>query len=187
MDEYSKKVYKQIIDAYGRIIYTYQSYIEMSNFLRRMNDIIKLIRIILSALMTGSFLTLLFGNYKYIIQIGTIFSIILLIINLYYKESNYQEKINIYNCASNDLWLIKEEYINLLIDFELYDILQVQNIRNELTYKLDAIYRKYPKTSNFCFKIAGFRMKKKKIHTFESEEFAQILPSFILNNNSDNS
>lgn len=181
MDEYSKKLYMQIVETYGRILYTYQSYIEMSNFLKKMNDIIKLLRIILSTLMTGSFLTLLFANYKYIIQMGTILSIVLLAINLYYKESNFQEKINIYNCASNDLWLIKEEYISLLIDFEHYNTLQIQNMRNELTHKLDAIYRKYLKTSNFCFKIARFRIRKKEIHTFAYKEFAQIMPSFLLN------
>ncbi|MGN0245175.1 MAG: SLATT domain-containing protein [Lachnospiraceae bacterium] len=181
MKEYTKKLYLQIVESYGRILYTYQCYLEMVNIINKINIMIKRSRIILSAIMTGSFFTSIFGDSRFVLVVGTSFSIILLAINLYYKDAQYQDDINKFTCASNDLWLIKEKYLCLLTDFDQYELSQLKNKRDILINDTDQIYRKYSKTNNLAFIIARYKIKRKEVHKFEDGEFLQLLPTYLNN------
>ena len=56
MEKSRKKLYRQISDAVGNVIYTYSAHWIIVNRLKKRQTIIKVVQIILTALSTGGFL-----------------------------------------------------------------------------------------------------------------------------------
>lgn len=123
----------QMREAYGRVVYTYTSHLKMMNRLTRKNQIIKYIQIALSAISTGGFIGAIITNETVLTFIGGIFSTALLAINLFFKDFNLLAEINQHRTASDELWLIRENYISLLTDFEL--LCETEIMKKEILYR----------------------------------------------------
>ena len=152
----------QIREAYGRIVYTYTTHLKRMNRLDKNNRYIKYAQIFLSAISTGGFLGSMITNQFIMTCIGGIFSTALLFLNLYFKDFNLAEDSKQHRIASDNMWLIREQYISLLTDFEVLSEDDIIATRDELQKLTFEVYNKSPKTDAKSYSVAQKPSKPKR-------------------------
>ena len=173
------KLYRQLEEAYGRILYTYTCHNKMIGRLETKNKRIKGAKIILSALSSGGIFILLFQDENLLKIASAIFSTLLLTINLYYKDFSLVDEVEEHRKTSDKLWLIREKYTSLMTDFQTITIEQIRNERNRLQEEIYEIYSCSPKTDKKSYKEAQKALKVEEEQYFSIEELNQILPSYL--------
>ncbi|MHC1692232.1 MAG: SLATT domain-containing protein [Sphaerochaetaceae bacterium] len=174
--QHNEALKTQIREAYGRIVYTYTTHLKKMNRLDKNNRCIKYTQIGLSAISTGGFLGSIITNQVVMTFIGGIFSTVLLFTNLYFKDFNLAEESKQHRIAADNLWLIREQYISLLTDFDAFsenDIIAKRDDLQKLTFE---IYNKSPKTDVKSYKAAQRALKFEEEQFFAPEEIDKILP-----------
>ena len=156
MENTKKKLMRQISDAAGNVLYTYEAHWAIVNRLKTRQAFLKIIQICLTALSTGGFLA----------------SAIALSLNLYSLNFNLPTDIKSHSDAANDLWDVREAYKSLLCDFEELSNEEIRTKRDQITQKVSQINKKYPGTDNEAFSKA---QKNIKNYMFEEGESARVL------------
>ncbi|ETA80436.1 SLATT domain-containing protein [Youngiibacter fragilis] len=169
----------QIREAYGRIVYTYTTHLKKMNRLDKNNRYIKYAQILLSAISTGGFLGSLITNQLVMTCIGGIFSTVLLFLNLYFKDFNLIEESKQHRIASDNLWLIREQYISLLTDFDVLSEDDIIAKRDELQKLTFEVYNKSPKTDAKSYSDAQKALKTEEEQFFTPEEIDKMLPAHL--------
>lgn len=169
----------QIREAYGRIVYTYTTHLKKMNRLDKNNRYIKYAQILLSAISTGGFLGSLITNQFVMTCIGGIFSTALLFLNLYFKDFNLAEESKQHRIASDNIWLIREQYISLLTDFDVLSEDDIIAKRDELQKLTFEVYNKSPKTDAKSYSDAQRALKTEEEQFFTPEEIDKMLPSHL--------
>lgn len=173
---YEDKLYNQIEDAFGKLVYTYTTQIIHASRLNNRNQWIKWAQIILSAVSTGGFIGTLISNQIVLIWVGGICSTALLVLTSYLKDvdlaSTYKKHLEI----SNQLWSIREEYISLLTDFANLSTDKIVQKRDELQNKTATIYTSAPMTDNKSYAQAQEALKKNEAQFFTRDELNKMLP-----------
>ncbi len=178
-DSHDYKIESQIREAFGRVTYTQTCHIKLSGRLEKLNERLKMSQIIISALTTGSFLVTIVSNEKVSAIIGAVLSVILLIINTYMKNFNLVEQAKVHQKTSDLLWKIREEYVSLLVDFDVLSVQDVMNKRDELQERTSEIYSNSPKTDYKSYKAAQKALKTEEEQTFSEKEIDVMLPNSI--------
>lgn len=80
------KLESQIREAYGRVTYTQTSHDKFINRVVKLDDRIKVWKIILSAVTTSGFVVAIFSDDKVASILGAVVSLALLILNTYTKN-----------------------------------------------------------------------------------------------------
>ncbi len=176
---HKKALLVQIREAYGRVVYTYTSHIKMMNRLTKRNKKIKYTQIALSAVSTGGFIGAVITNETILTVIGGIFSTILLAINLFFKDFNLTEEIKQHQVASDNLWLIREEYISLLTDFCILTEAEIITKRDDLQKRTYELYKQSPKTDAKSYSDAQKALKTEEEQFFTEAELDKILPEHL--------
>ena len=169
----------QTREAYGRIVYTYTTHLKKMNRLDKNNRDIKYAQILLSAISTGGFLGSLITNQFVMICIGGIFSTALLFLNLYFKDFNLAEESKQHRIASDNIWLIREQYISLLTDFDVLSEDDIIAKRDELQKLTFEVYNKSPKTDAKSYSDAQKALKTEEEQFFTPEEIDKMLPAHL--------
>lgn len=169
----------QIKEAYGRIVYTYTTHLKKVELLKKHLKCIKYGQIVLSAISSGGFLASLISNKQILNIVGGICAVILLCVNLFFKNFNMEEEIKQHTIASNQLWLVREKYISLMTDFEVLDNKEIVKIRDSLQNETYQIYENTPKTDSKSYKKAQKALKEEEEQFFTNEELNQMLPSHL--------
>ena len=169
----------QIREAYGRVVYSYTTHLKMMNRLVSKNTKIHYIQIILSAISTGGFIGAIITNEAVLTCVGGLFSTILLAVNLFFKEFNLLAEINQHREASDELWMVREDYISLLTDFEILNKTEIMERRNSLQKRTYEIYKKGPKTDKKSYALARKALKADDEQFFTSDELDKILPEHL--------
>jgi len=177
--EYLEKLRTQIREAYGRVVYTYTTHLYFMNNLKDKLKCIKYFQILLSAISTGGFLATIIINEIALSWISGLVSVALLIVNLYFKDFNLSEDIKRHQVASDRLWIMREEYISLLTDFDVLSIAQITAKREELQVNVAEIYSTSPKTDKKSYKQAQLALKNEEEQFFKSEEIDRLLPEHL--------
>lgn len=172
------KLESQIREAYGRVVYTQTCHDKIVKRLKSYDDNVKIGQIILSALTTGSFLMIIFGEDKSAI-FGAFISVILFILNTLSKNFKFVEMAKSHQSAADFLWKIREEYVSLLTDFELLSIEDIMSKRDELQNKTYEVYSTTPRTDYKSYKEAQKSLKTEEEQTFSDYEIDVMLPSAI--------
>lgn len=180
------KLESQIREAYGRIVYTLTCHNKIIQRILSKNERIKVWQIILSALTTGSFLAIFLSNENIASIIGATISIILLVLNSYTKNFDLVETAQNHQKAADALWIIREEYVSLLTDFELLEVSEIMNKRDELQSRTADIYAQSPRTDYKSFIEAQKALKTEEEQTFSEEEIDVMLPNSIMRKNRNN-
>lgn len=173
---YKDALKTQIREAYGRIVYTYTTHLKKMNRLDRNNRLIKHTQILLSAISTGGFLGSMITNQFFLTCIGGTFSTALLLLNLYFKEFNHAEDSKRHRIASDNIWIIRKQYISLLTDFETLsgnDILAKRDILQKQTFE---VYNTSPKTDAKSYRDAQKALKSEEEQFFTPDEIDKMLP-----------
>ena len=173
------KLESQLREAYGKIVYTYTCHNKKATRLLKLNDNIKVWQIVLSALSTGGFITTIIFNDTLVKIIGAVISFLLVIVNSYTKNFNLVGEANEHIKTANLLWKIREEYISLLIDFEILSVEEIMVKRDELRNRTFEVYSSSLSTDKKSYKEAQKSLKTEEEQTFSEKEIDVMLPSSI--------
>ncbi|HBJ1646815.1 TPA: SLATT domain-containing protein [Clostridium botulinum] len=173
------KLESQIREAYGRVTYTQTCHEKKIKRLLVTNENIKIAQIVLSAMTTGSFVVTLISDEKISAIVGSSLSLILLILNAYVKNFNLTEMVQEHQKASDLLWKIREEYVSLLIDFEVLNMDEIMEKRDELQNRTAEVYSNSPRTDSKSYKEAQKALKTEEEQTFSEKEIDVMLPNSI--------
>lgn len=178
-ESYRYKLESQIREAYGKVLYTMTAHEKQAKTLRLVDNIIKIIQIVLSALTTGSFLTSVIYDKQVASIIGAILSFVLLVFNLYTKNFTLIEDAKEHENAGNLLWKVREEYISLLTDFEVLEDQEIVMKRDELQNRVYEIYSITPRTNAQSYKKAQIAIKDQAEQSFTEKELNDVLPDAL--------
>lgn len=178
------KLESQLREAYGRVLYTQTAHNKIVHRLLKRNNNIKVGQIILSAVTTGSFISLFAKEFFTIATtIGGICSLLLLILNSFAKNFELVETAQKHRIASDALWKIREEYVTVLTDFEELDANQIREKRDELQERTSKVYEESPSTDEKSYKAAQKALKTQEEQTFSEEEIDSMLTNSIRRKN----
>jgi hypothetical protein len=177
------KLESQIRESFGRVVYTQTCHDKIIHRLLWRNEVIKIWQIFLSALTTSSFLIMVFSEEKISGIIGALLSLVLLILNTYTKNSNLIEQGQQHQQAADQLWVIREEYVSLLTDFELLNVQEIRQKRDDLLSRTASIYASSPRTDKKSYKETQRALKTEEEQTFSENEIDIMLANSIRRNN----
>ncbi|MCU5403828.1 SLATT domain-containing protein [Bacillus cereus] len=177
------KLESQIREAYGRLVYTFTCHNKIIQRLLSHNNRLKVWQIVLSSLTTGSFLATILTDAKIASAIGAFISVILLILNAYTKNFDLVETAQSHQKAADALWIIREEYVSLLTDFELLDVSKIMERRDDLQNRTAEIYAQSPRTDAKSYTAAQKALKTDEEQTFSDKEIDMMLPNSIRREN----
>ncbi len=179
--EHREKLYIQIRESYGRIVYSYTTHLKRGNHLHTNDQCIRISQIVLSAISTGGFLGAIIsiGNQQIFTVIGGLFSTVLLALNLYLKNYSLLEEIKRHQNTAIDLWKIREDYISLLTDFQSLPIDTIISKRDALQNTAYEIYKSSPLTNRKSYIEAQKALKFEEEQFFTHEEIDKILPAHL--------
>ena len=168
----------QLRECFGRVVYSHKTHEKNAEILVKRLRLIQLAQIVLSALITGSFIIRIFGFGIEATVIGVIMSALLLSLNLYIKDQNLSELIQKHKKAAIEIWLIRERYQSLLTDLVMgnYSLDRILTERDVLMTELQSAYRAAPSTSSRAYKKAQQALKHAEDMTFSDEEINAFLP-----------
>lgn len=172
MEKSRKKLYRQISDAVGNVIYTYSAHWIIVNRLKKRQTRIKVMQIILTALSTGGFLASIIAGIPCLSWLGGLTSAVALALNLYSLNFNLPADIKSHTDAANALWEVRELYKSLIVDFEDLTNEEIRTQRDRITQIISQINKQYPGTDSKAFSEA---QKNLKNYMFEDEESAKLL------------
>jgi len=144
----------QLRECFGRVVYSHKTHEKCTDILLSRLSKIKLWQIILSAIITGGFIAIVFGAGKIGSIIGVLTSTVLLVLNVYTKNYDLGELAQKHKQAANDLWLIREKYLSLLTDLAIGNrpIEEFKEVRDRLLDDLHGIYSGAPSTTFQAYK-----------------------------------
>lgn len=176
---YKEKLYNQLEEAYGKVVYTYTTHIIQAGRIQKNNRQIKWAHIILSAISTGGFFGTIVSNQIIITWIGAICSTALLVLTAYFKDMDLSEKQSEHLNTSNQLWVIRENYLCLLTDFWELETSDVVAKRDQLQKETAQIYSVAPITDSKSYSLAQESLKEKESQYFSRDELNKMLPQSL--------
>ena len=172
----------QIRECFGRVAYSHKTHEKQAEILANKDKFWKCIQIILSVVVSGTFLATLndlFNCEKLWVFLGTILSIMLAAINLLFNNFNYGKESQKHKDIAVKLWNIRETYISLIADLMAKSIVVESAIkkRDDLQSELMDIYKNAPQTSKKAYAEAQKALKLNEELTFSSSELDMLLPN----------
>ena len=176
---HKEKLLSQIREAHGKVAYTERAQVEQYLYLEKLNKRIKYAQIALSAISTGGFIGAVVSNEVIAVWIGGIFAVLLLAINLFYKDFNIASDMSRHRKSSDDLWSVREQYVSLLTDFDSLSESEIVQKRDKLQSKTADIYKESPKTDSKIFKKVQTALKINEEQFFSNDELDKLLPAHL--------
>jgi hypothetical protein len=168
----------QLRENYGRVVYSHKTHEKCADILLSRLSKIKVLQIVLSAVTTAGFLSVIFDKTYIGVIIGGIVSVTLLTINAYTKDHDLGSLAQKHKQSANDLWLIREKYMSLLVDVAMGErpLEMLQSERDKLVEQLHEIYGGAPATTYQAYQRAQQALKQYEDMTFSDEEIDAFLP-----------
>ena len=180
--DYRKKLYSQIQEEYGKLVYTYTCHFKMADRLSKRNFWIKWGQIGLSAISTGGFLGVLISNEQILLWAGGLCSTALLALTSYLKDKDISTEKTDHIKTANKLWKVREKYLSLLTDFDEISIEEIVRKRDELLDESSGIYCAAPLTDGKSYAAAQAALKTNEEQFFTQEELNKMLPAHLRKN-----
>lgn len=175
-DNHRAKLKSQLIDAHGRIEYTYTQHHIIANRLLKKHHFLKVAEIILTAISTVGFLATVIRNQAALAWIGGSGSALALGITLYTKDFNLDIEARKHKDAADSLWRVRENYKSLIADFEALSDEEIRSKRDALIEMVADVNEKYPGTDDKSFEKARKDLKEDEKQTFHPGEAERFLP-----------
>lgn len=173
---YDATLYNQIEEAYGKVVYSYTTQVIHASRLYKRYQSLKWWQLILSAISTGGFLGTVITKEVFLTWIGGICSTLLLILTAYFKDSNLSDIYQKHLETSNQLWLLREQYLSLLTDFPELSREDVVHRRDNLQERVAKVYDEAPLTDQESYALAQKALKEDESQFFSREELNKMLP-----------
>ncbi len=175
--KYRKELRDQLVDALGKVVYTYTAHHKMCDGILKKDAGIRVCQIVLTAISTVGFLSLVITNQAVMTWIGGISAALSLGLNLYTKDAKLQVEAQKHKNAADDLWEVREQYTSLIVDLEVSSEERIREERDRLTKTVSEINRKYPKTNRRGYVLAQKALKEEEEQTFNVGEAESFLPT----------
>ena len=107
IDNYKVNLKNQLIDAHGRIEYTYTQHHIIANRLLKKHRLLKITEIVLTAISTVGFLATVIQEQVTLAWIGGLGSALTLGITLYTKDFNLDSEAKKHKDAADALWRVR--------------------------------------------------------------------------------
>ena len=171
----------QIRELFGRVVYSHKAHEKEADIISAISSRIKLGQIVLPAISTGGFLTVLLGTGWWGSLVGAICSAALLALNLYTRNYELGKQAQQHRDAAISIWAIREKYLSLITDMAMgCDTLShIQRKRDALADELKDTYANSPSTSEAAYKKAHEALNLREEMTFSSSEVDSFLPQAL--------
>ena len=166
----------QIKEAHGKVVYTYTAHHKIVDRKRKWKGFLDWSEILITSASAVGLLSGFITDETALKLVGGLSSAVSLAITLYSKNNPLQTAIKEHSDAANDLWLVREKYQSLIIDFDGMETAQIQKARTEIMLEVDQINRKYPGTDQKGYKAAQKALKVNEEQYFAPGEADQLLP-----------
>lgn len=176
---HKQKLYQQIQEQYGKLVYTYTCHLKMASALKKESKIYKWVQIVLSAVATGGFFATVITDKAKLAWIGGIVSTLLLVVTGYLKDKDFASEQKAHIDAAVKLWPVREEYISLLTDFDELSEEDITGRRDKLMTKTAKIYEIAPQTDEKAYAATQDALKNKEEQFFSQEELNVMLPAHL--------
>jgi hypothetical protein len=172
---------EQIRECYGRVVWSHKTHEKCADILNKRNSRIKMWQIILSAVTTSSIIFNVLGESKNAAVFAALVSVVLLILNTYFKKYDLGGLAQKHANAASSLWNIRESYLSLLTDLkaEIIDVKDICKARDNLQSNLHKVYTGSPRTINKAYNQASKALKEMEELTFSEEEIDKFLPNAL--------
>ena len=171
----------QLREAFGRVVYTHKAHEKEADILLGRLSKIKLGQIVLPAISTGGFVTVLLGTGWWGSLVGGIFSAALLALNLYTRNYDLGQQGQQHRAAAINIWSIREKYLSLITDLAMGcgSLSNVRLKRDALADELKEIYAISPSTTEAAYKKAHKALNLQEEMTFSVTEVDAFLPEAL--------
>ena len=171
----------QLRESFGRVVYTHKVHEKEADILLARLARIKLAQIILPAISTAGFVTVLLGTGWWGSLVGGVFSTALLALNLYTRNYDLGQQAQQHRDAAINVWAIREKYLSLITDLAMgcESLSNMRLKRDALTDELKEIYAKSPNTTEAAYKKAQKALKLQGEMTFSVAEVDAFLPQAL--------
>lgn len=186
MDKVKKNVKMQIREEYGKLVYTYTCHNKEAQIINKRIKALKKLKLLLSGLSTAGFASAIFSNEKIVAVLGAIVSTALFVITSILNEENMACSIATHRNAANQLWLVRENYISLLSEFDNLSIEEILKRRDELLLQTNKIYKSSPQTSKNAYEMTQEVLKNNQEQYFEDWEIDLMLPKSLRERSDEN-
>ena len=175
-ENHRAKLKGQLIDAHGRIEYTYTQHHIIASHLLGKHRFFKVTEIALTAVSTVGFLATVIREQIALSWIGGLGSALALGITLYTKDFDLVDEARKHKAAADALWRVREDYKSLIVDFVALSDVEIRSKRDSLIEMVAEVNETYPGTDDKSFKKARKLLKNEERQTFRSGEAEKFLP-----------
>lgn len=185
LDDQRYALESQIRECYGRCAYTHKTHEKMAEGLALRQRCAKWANIILSALVAGGAVGVVFTEsspyFAYAGYATAALSILSLIFNAYLKDLDPGALAQRHREAGSDIWNIRESYLSLLTDVldNEVGIETLRQRRDALQGALHKIYHGAPHTDGKAYGHAQDALKRAEELTFSQAEIDNMLPESL--------
>lgn len=178
----------QIRECYGRCAYTHKTHEKMAERLHARHKRGKWANIVLSALITGGAVGVIFTKGSawegYAGYATAALSILSLIFNAYLKDLDPGALAQRHRETASDMWSVRESYLNLITDLldKNVDTASLRRRRDDLQAALHKIHHGAPHTDGNAYGKAQDALKNKEDLTFSENEIDVMLPASLRRN-----
>ena len=171
----------QLRESYGRVVYSHKVHEKEADILLARLSKIKLTQILLPAISTGGFISVLFGTGWWGSIAGAICSAALLALNLYTRNYDLAKQAQQHRDTAIRIWSIRERYLSLITDLAMGcgSLPDIQLKRDALTDELTGIYADAPSTTDAAYKKAHKALNLHEEMTFSVAEVDAFLPQIL--------
>ena len=166
-------------EGFGRVVYSHKTHEKAIERLNRRHSRLKLINAVLVGLTFSGVLNALFAGGFYRNLATALVSGVSLAFAIYQLSFDPRDQIVRQRKTADQLWLLREEYANLLADIEdgALSSVDVRRRRDELTARLGRAYEDAPPTTSKDYRGAQKALNPGEEMTFSKEEIDRFLPS----------
>lgn len=183
MQNTKNNILSQIRDEYGKLVYTYTCHNKECGLISNRIKRLKFSKIFLSGVSSIGLISTIFSDSKVISIIGSVLSVALFVITMLLNEETMADNLSSHKKTSDQLWLIRENYTSLLVEFDDLELSEIVTRREDLLIKTNEIYKAALQTSSKAYKQSQQALQKDEEQFFEDWEIDLMLPKALRKTN----
>lgn len=166
--------------SFGRVVYSHKTHEKAREIASRNANVVKWVNIVLTTLTSGALLTTVITDQRALLWTSTALSALTLAFVVFQLSFDPAKEAERHRTTAKELWLVREQYINLLADIAADpSTVDIAKRRDELTDQLQAIYKFAPDTSGKAYGAAQRALKVSEDMTFSEDEINKFLPESL--------
>lgn len=181
---YDQRLLAQVRESFGRVVYSHKIHEKQADISFSRYQLQQGILIALTAVSSGTFLTLVFGllgNSTWTSLATSFCALLVSWMSLGAKTFKFDETSAAHRDVASNLWDVRESYISLIADMMSGQIsdADARKHRDELQSLARGVYSAAPRTSGKAFTRAQDGLKNNEEMTFTTREIDLFLPEAL--------